>query len=231
MREKSTEELISIWVENNHKRLGQEELSAIERVLLERLGRLPEQGIKQEIETVPLISNKTTIDDSLGEPFFIVHLRAFLFGSGLFLIVLLCVGIIAALGKINDVIFWNFTINALPERIESIEIQEISDSNTKNNPPIIVKDKEAISHFVTALSTIQEYDPDQISGQHDLRIFVKLNAIETIEIDCFTIQGSNSIIVRSVFISPNFLAASVTTAIFPESDFHDWLISVGVNLQ
>ena len=177
------------------------------------------------------INNKTTFDDSLEEPYFFVRLRAFLFGLRLFFIVLLCVGVIAALGKINDVIFWNFTKNASPERIESIRIQEISDSNPKNNQTIIIEDKEVITHFVKALSTIQEYDPKQISGQHNLQIFVKLNAIETIEIDCFTIQESNSIIVRSVFISPNFLAGSVTTAIFPESDFYDWLINAGVNVQ
>lgn len=184
-----------------------------------------------DLNAVSSMSNKTTVDDSSEEPLFIVRLRVFLFGLGLFLIALLCVGIIAAFGKINDVVFWNFTTNASPEKIKSIEIWEISDSNIENNPPIIVEDKEAISDFVRALSTIQEYDPRQISGKHNLRILVKLNVIETIEIDCFTIQGSNRVIVRSVFISPNFLAGSTTTAIFPESNFYDWLISVGVNLQ
>jgi hypothetical protein len=137
----------------------------------------------------------------------------------------------AAFGKISDLIFWNFTTNTSSEKIAGIEIREVSDSNPRNNQFIIVEDKEAISRFVKALSTIQEYDPHQISGKHNLRILVKLNFIETIEIDCFTIQGSNRVIVDSVFISPNFLASSVTTAIFPESDFYDWLISVGVNLQ
>ena len=165
------------------------------------------------------------------EPYSIRRARAFFFGLKIFIVIILCVGVLAAFGKISDLIFWNFTTNASPERITSIEIREVSDSDPRNNQVIIVEDKEAISRFVKALSAIQEYDPHQISGKHNLRILVKLNVIETIEIDCFTIQESNRVIVRSVFISPNFLAASVTTAIFPESDFYNWLISVGVNLQ
>src|SRR5215216_8185489 len=43
MREKSTDELISIWRENNQETLNKDEFTAIQKVLLERLGKLPAQ--------------------------------------------------------------------------------------------------------------------------------------------------------------------------------------------
>ena len=43
MREKTTEELTSIWTENNQKVWNKDELDAVQRILMERLGRLPEQ--------------------------------------------------------------------------------------------------------------------------------------------------------------------------------------------
>jgi hypothetical protein len=43
MREKSTDELISIWRENNQDTLNKDEFIAVQRILLDRLGKLPEQ--------------------------------------------------------------------------------------------------------------------------------------------------------------------------------------------
>ena len=43
MREKTTEELTSIWEENNLKAWSKDELDATQKILLERLGKLPEQ--------------------------------------------------------------------------------------------------------------------------------------------------------------------------------------------
>lgn len=43
MREKSTEELTSIWAENNQKAWNKDEFDAVQKILLERLGRLPQQ--------------------------------------------------------------------------------------------------------------------------------------------------------------------------------------------
>jgi hypothetical protein len=43
MRGKSTEELISIWKENNQKVIGKEEFDAVAKILLERIGKLPDQ--------------------------------------------------------------------------------------------------------------------------------------------------------------------------------------------
>ena len=43
MREKTTEELTSIWTENNPKAWSKDELDATQKILLERLGKLPGQ--------------------------------------------------------------------------------------------------------------------------------------------------------------------------------------------
>jgi hypothetical protein len=43
MRERSTDELISIWRENNQDTLNKDEFTSVQKVLLERLDKLPEQ--------------------------------------------------------------------------------------------------------------------------------------------------------------------------------------------
>jgi hypothetical protein len=43
MREKSTDELISIWVENNQNTLNKDDFAAVQKILLERLDKLPQQ--------------------------------------------------------------------------------------------------------------------------------------------------------------------------------------------
>ena len=43
MRGKSTEELITIWTENNQKAYSKDEFDAVAKILLERIGKLPEQ--------------------------------------------------------------------------------------------------------------------------------------------------------------------------------------------
>ena len=43
MREKDTAELTLIWQENNQEVWNKDELDAVQRILLERLGKLPEQ--------------------------------------------------------------------------------------------------------------------------------------------------------------------------------------------
>jgi hypothetical protein len=45
MRGKSTEELISIWTEYNQKVYSKEEFEAIEKILQERIGKVPPQRV------------------------------------------------------------------------------------------------------------------------------------------------------------------------------------------
>ncbi len=53
MQEKTTEELQSIWQENDKSKWSKEDFDAVQKILIERTGRLPEQKIAEKSTTPP----------------------------------------------------------------------------------------------------------------------------------------------------------------------------------
>jgi predicted transcriptional regulator len=51
MQEKTTEELQSIWQENDKGKWSKEDFDAIQRILMERIGKLPEQKVVEKNKT------------------------------------------------------------------------------------------------------------------------------------------------------------------------------------
>ncbi len=175
-------------------------------------------------------------DDPKGEPLFNLtpwgnfRVASFLILLVAFLIVSLCAGVIIGIGTMSSNAFWKFAKNAAPEDIQKIEIQRVENQGKIVTQSIMIDDKKSIEDFLSAFSTIEEYDPDRLV-EYNLRVILHLKSIETIEMDCYTVEGSNDIIIASVFIKPNFFAASSVTAIFPGPYFHDWVVDAGIELK
>lgn len=241
MREKSTEELISVWVENNRKAWSQEEFNAIQSVLSERLGKLPEQKIAPETKANPVKIKKTTNDNRLGEPFFnlspINNARAVL---GIFAAIVLCLGSIAIrMVEQNTQIFWGFAKTSTPSQIEKIEIQRIDQNGNGIGSVITIDDKEKISEFVSVLKTIQEYHENHPSPNYEVRIKIfRLKKLafgvqhSTFELECYSMSGEGStLFVGAIWVEPGMYSYGNGNAKFLAPDLIDWLKENGISIQ
>ena len=72
MRGKSTEELISIWTEYNQKVYSKEEFAAIEKILQERIGKVPPQRAIYKDPYKTLEKKKTWVEqEPIDVPYFL----------------------------------------------------------------------------------------------------------------------------------------------------------------
>ena len=81
MRAKSTEELSAIWMENDRSTWKDEEIEAARTVLMERLGKVPEQKKKPEDQST-LRKEKSYADDWFWDSWGVTKPKAVLFGIG-----------------------------------------------------------------------------------------------------------------------------------------------------
>jgi hypothetical protein len=241
MREKSTEELISIWVENDRKAWSQEEFNAVQSVLSERLGKLPAQKTVPEIKANPVKIKKTANDNRLGEPFFnlspINNARAVIV---IFAAIILCLGsIVVRMVEQNTKIFWDFAQTSIPSQIEKIEIQRIDQNGNGIGNVITIDDKEKISEFVSILKTIQEYQEYHHSRNYEVRIKIfRIKKLafgirhSTIELECYTISGEgNTLFVSAIWVEPGMYSYGNGNAKFLAPDLIDWLNENGIPIQ
>lgn len=241
MREKSTEELISIWVENNQKTWSQEEFNAIQSILLERVGKLPTQKTVKETKVAPIKKIRLPDNERLGEPFFNLspfnNFRALI---GLFVIACLFFGfILASMVEQNTKIFWNFAQTSSPSQIEKIEIQRIDQNSNGIGNIITIDDKEKISEFSSALKTIQEYHANHPSPNYVVRIKIwRVTKLafgfqhSTIEIECYTMSDEgNTLFVGAVLVKPGIYSYGNGNAKFLAPDLIHWLQENGISIQ
>lgn len=241
MQEKSTEELISIWVENNQKVWSQEEFNAIQSVLLERLGKLPAQKIKQETKAVPPKEKRLDTDDMLREEFLnlspINKARVVL---GIFAVICLCLGsIVAGMVEQNTKIFWDFAKTTTTSEIEKIEIQRIDQNGKGFGNIFTIRDKDNISDFASVLKTIQDYEPNHPSPNYEVRIKIwRIKKLafgyqhSTIELECYTMRGKgNTLFVGAIWVKPGSYSYGNGNAKFLAPDLMDWLKRNGISIQ
>ena len=232
MREKSTEELISIWVENNRKKWSQEEFNAIQSVLSERLGKLPSQKTVQETKNIPIKEERIANNDSPREQFrgFLIIFATIVFGLG---------SIVIRMENQNTQIFWDFAKNSTPSQIEKIEIQKIDQNGKGVGTIFTIDDKERISDFASVLKTIQDYQPNHPSPNYEIRIKIwRIKKLafgirhSTIELKCYTMNDEgNTLFVSSVQIEPGVHSYGNGNAKFLAPDLIDWLKENGISIQ
>lgn len=232
IREKSTEELISIWVENNRKKWSQEEFNAIQSVLSERLGNLPPQKAVQESKNIPIKAERISNNSSPREV-----LRGLLI---IFASIVFCLGsIVIQMENQNTQIFWDFAKNSTPTQIEKIEIQRIDQSGEGIGTVFTIDDKERISDFSSVLKTIQEYQPNHPSPNYEIRIKIwRIKKLafgirhSTIELKCYTMSDEgNTLFVGSVSVEPGLHSYGNGNAKFLAPDLIDWLEENGISIQ
>jgi hypothetical protein len=232
IREKSTEELISIWAENNRKKWSQEEFNAIQSVLSERLGNLPPQKTVQESKNIPIKAERISNN---GSPREVLRGLLIIFASIVF-----CLGsIVIQMENQNTQIFWDFAKNSTPTQIEKIEIQRIDQSGEGIGTVFTIDDKERISDFSSVLKTIQEYSPNHPSPNYEVRIKIwRIKKLafgishSTIEFKCYTMSDEgNTLFVHSVSIEPGLHSYGNGNAKFLAPDLLDWLEENGISIQ
>ena len=241
MREKSTEELISIWVGNNRKAWSQEEFNAIQSILSERLGNLPAQNQTQETKVIQVKDKKIPDKDRLGEPFFnLSPLNNFRALIGLFGMVCLFFGfIVVAMVEQNTKIFWDFAQTSTSSQIEKVEIQRIDQNGNGIGSIITIDDKEKINEFASVLKTIQEYHENHPSPNYEVRIKIWRNKKlafrtqhSTIELECYTMNGEgNTLFVGAIWVEPGIYSYGNGNAKFLAPDLIDWLNENGISIQ
>jgi len=232
MREKSTEELISIWVENNRKKWSQEEFNAIQSVLSERLGKLPPQKTVQETKNIPIKAERIVNNDNPREQLrgFLIIFATIVFGLG---------SIVIRIESQNTQIFWDFAKNSTPSQIEKIEIQKIDQNGEGVDAVFTIDDKERISDFASVLKTIQDYQPNHPSPNYEIRIKIwRIKKLafgiqhSTIELECYTMSDEgNTLFVSSVRIEPSMHSYGNGNAKFLAPDLIDWLKESGISIQ
>src|SRR6266542_4284935 len=124
IRAKSTEELISIWTENNQKAWSRDEFDVVQKVLLERLGKLPEQKITHEAKVVA--AKKRGIETKPAYVSFhdLSPYNQFRAAIAVFCIIGLCFGaIVVKMVEENTNLFWRFAENSKVSDIEKMEVE------------------------------------------------------------------------------------------------------------
>ena len=238
MREKSTKELIAIWVGNDRKAWSQEEFNAIQSILSERLGKLPAQKQAQEIKTTSAtIKSPVNKDKSFFNLSPLNNARAVI---GILGAIVLCLGsIVIRMENQNTQIFWDFAKNSTPSQIEKIEIQKIDQNGKGVGTVFTIDDKERISDFASVLKTIQDYQPNHPSPNYQIRIKIwRIKRLafgiqhSTIELKCYTMSDEgNTLFVGGVLVEPGVHSYGNGNAKFHAPDLMDWLKENGISIQ
>src|SRR6266542_5000433 len=151
IRAKSTEELISIWTENNQKAWSRDEFDVVQKVLLERLGKLPEQKIMYEAKVVA--TKKRGIETKPAYVSFhdLSPYNQFRAAIAVFCIIGLCFGaIVVKMVEENTNLFWRFAENSKVSDIEKIEIQRIDLNGNGIGKAVSISNEKSIGEFVSA---------------------------------------------------------------------------------
>jgi hypothetical protein len=233
MREKSTEELISIWIENNQKARSKEEFGAVQRVLLERLGKLPQQKVTQEVEVTSvrkkgIHAEPTRISFRDLSPYTQIQVII-----GVICITGLCFGsIVVTMVEQNTKLFWEFAKSVTSSDIEKIELQRIDQRGNGIGEVITVTDSKVISEFVSLLNGIQQHDPNYPRAQKKIRIKLWRTKERTIEFQGYTLPGSGrAISVGNLWIRPGIYPFGNGKVEFPASGLYDWLARNGIEIE
>ena len=129
--------------------------------------------------------------------------------------------------------FWNFLNNVTPSEIEKIEVQRIDKNSIGISSPITVTDQVSIANFVSAIKTVQEDDlGSRFPTENETRVTVWLKNHHTVEFECYAIKDyGKSMSVGYIWMKPNIYSFGSGRAHFPESEFYNWLLSVGVDVD
>lgn len=92
IQEKTTEELQAIWQENDNSKWSKEDFNAIQKVLLERIGKLPERKSLEENETQIKPPDQSVSNDNVNSKY--PFLTAYVGFVALFLVLGLVLGFV-----------------------------------------------------------------------------------------------------------------------------------------
>ncbi len=233
MREKSNEELIFIWTENNQNTWSKDEFDAVQKVLLERLGKLPEQKIKSEtkiasVRKKSINSGPTRISYQDLSPY-----NQFRAAFVIFAFTCLCFGaILSTMVGENTKLFWRFAENSKVPDIEKIEVQRIDQNSIGIGKIVTIDDEKNISEFVSALKTIENYQPNHPHPENEIRVKIWRTKNRTIEFECYTMEGEgNTIFVGYLWAKPGIYSFGNGNAKFSAPDFYEWLIRNGIGIS
>ncbi len=230
MRAKSTEELISVWTENNQKAWSRDEFDAIQEVLLERLDKLPEQKTTNEAKVVT--EKKRGIETVYVSFHDLSPYNQFRAAIAIVCIIGLCFGaIVVRMVDENTNLFWRFAENSTASDIEKIEFQRIDQNGNGIGKAVSVSNDKSIGGFVSALKTIEEYQPNHPSPENEFSVKIWLTKNRTIEFYCYTMEGEgNTIFVGYLWAKPGVYSFGNGNAKFSAPDFYEWLINNGMEI-
>ena len=234
MQGKSTEELLSIWTENNQKAWSTDELTAVQNILLERLGKLPAQKTENEAKVLSTKKENTDKQETLGEPFFnLSPYNNFRAGLALFCIICLCIGLVmGTMVEQNTKLFLNFARTSQVSDIEKLEIQSIDPTGHGIGKTIAINDEKSVREFVSALKTIEEYRPVRDLPENLFRVKIWRTKNRTIEFECYTVKGEgHTIFVRYLWIKPGGYGFGNGNAKFSSPDLYNWWKKNGMEIQ
>ncbi len=129
--------------------------------------------------------------------------------------------------------FWNFLNNVTPSEIEKIEVQRTDNNGIGISDPITVTDQVSIANFVAASKTVQEDSLGyRFPTENETKVMVWLKNHHTVEFECYTIKDSGKTVsVGYVWVKPNIYSFGSGNAHFPELEFYNWLLSIGVDVK
>jgi hypothetical protein len=235
MREKPSDELIHIWNEGNQGVWTKDEIEAVQKILLERLGKLPERAIKIEDVQIQAENQNQVSYTPFGNPDApllspLKDARVFLFAIffSCFFIGFLLSGFVTQ----NAKMYWQFIENTTPADIKQIDVQQIDRDNKRISNPISISDANEVAKFVSIIKEVQDYRPNHPSYKSSILVKLSLADNRKIEFECYTMEaGGKNIFVGGVWITPSFYSYGNGNAQFPEPEFYNWLVSIGVPMQ
>ncbi len=144
---------------------------------------------------------------------------------------LICaLGLIGLPGRVerNGELFLDFAQNADASDIQEIDIQR-TDSVEE---PIIINDEKAIIEFVAMPKTLQRSEFFRNVGDNYTTITIRLKDGQIHEFECYTLEYTGKRMhIAQVFFSKNSkfsYSFGNLNAQFPNDNFYNWLISVGI---
>lgn len=235
MREKSTDDLISIWVENNRKLWTSDEFDAIYKVLSERLKNLPQQKSTEDIKPTP--KPKWYGE---GETFERLSYHSQFRGFSILLgIIILClVFLIANAQEQNSRIFWEFSLKSKVSDIEKLELQKLDENGDGVGEIIVITDRNSLNKFVSILNKIEENPRYHAirSNEFKLTIWRTKNNIfgtqHSIELRCYTLKKEeNTIFVNTINLQPALYGFGSGNTKFISPELIDWLNKNGLTIN
>lgn len=235
MREKSTEELTSIWVENNIKLWTREEFDAIHKVLSERLINLPQQNLTKDTKPTPK-PKWYGEGETFERPGILSQIRGILFILGA--IILCIVFFVANIGEQNTKVFWFFSQKAKSSDIEKIEFQKTDENGNGVGEIFLITDRSAINEFVSILKTIEENPEYHARRNNEFRLKIwrtKSNLFGTqksIELRCYTLKSvENTIFVNTIWVSSGLYGFGNGNSKFSSPELINWLSQNGLTFE